>query len=329
MSETFSALRIHRTEGVNHPELEQLTVDDLTPGNVLVRVEYSTINYKDALAVTGAAPIIREYPCIAGIDLAGEVVESQDERFQPGEKVASLVGGLGETRDGGYAELARVDASSLEVLPDAIDTRTAMVLGTAGFTAALAVHRMEQNGPRPDLGPIVVTGATGGVGAVAIDLFHGLGYEVAALTGKVEQRDFLESIGASTIIDRRELELETKPLGRAQWGGAVDNLGGDVLSWLTRTVRPSGNIAGIGLAASPKLHTTVMPFILRAVNLLGINLEFYPELRASLWARLADDLAPQHLDVITTREVTLDELPECFEAYIEGSVTGRTLVKIT
>ncbi len=329
MSETFSALRIHRTDGVNHSELEQLTVDDLTPGNVLVRVEYSTINYKDALAVTGAAPIIREYPCVAGIDLAGEVVESQDERFKPGEKVASLVGGLGETRDGGYAELARVDASSLEVLPDAINTRTAMVLGTAGFTAALAVHRMEQNGQRPDLGPIVVTGATGGVGAVAIDLFNGLGYEVAALTGKAEQRDFLESIGASTIIDRRELELETKPLGRAQWGGAVDNLGGDVLSWLTRTVRPSGNIAGIGLAASPKLHTTVMPFILRAVNLLGINLEFYPELRASLWARLADDLAPQHLDVITTREVTLDELPECFEAYIEGSVTGRTLVKIT
>jgi len=328
MSETFSALRIHRTDGVNHPELEQLTVDDLTPGSVLVRVEYSTINYKDALAVTGAAPIIREYPCVAGIDLAGEVVESQDERFKPGEKVASLVGGLGETRDGGYAELARLDAGSLEVLPDAIDTRTAMVLGTAGFTAALAVHRMEQNGQRPDLGPIVVTGATGGVGAVAIDLFNGLGYEVAALTGKVEQRDFLESIGASTIIDRRELELETKPLGRAQWGGAVDNLGGDVLSWLTRTVRPSGNIASIGLAASPKLHTTVMPFILRAVNLLGINLEFYPELRASLWARLADDLAPQHLDVITTREVTLDELPGCFEAYVEGSVTGRTLVKI-
>ncbi len=328
MSETFSALRIHRTDGVNHPELEQLTVDDLTPGSVLVRVEYSTINYKDALAVTGAAPIIREYPRVAGIDLAGEVVESQDKRFKPGEKVASLVGGLGENRDGGYAELARLDASSLEVLPDAIDTRTAMVLGTAGFTAALAVHRMEQNGQRPDLGPIVVTGATGGVGAVAIDLFNGLGYEVAALTGKVEQRDFLESIGASTIIDRRELELETKPLGRAQWGGAVDNLGGDVLSWLTRTVRPSGNIAGIGLAASPKLHTTVMPFILRAVNLLGINLEFYPELRASLWARLADDLAPQHLDVITTREVTLDELPGCFEAYVEGSVTGRTLVKI-
>ena len=295
---------------------------------MLVRVEYSTINYKDALAVTGAGPIIREYPCVAGIDLAGEVVESDDARIRPGQKVAALVGGLGETRDGGYAELARLEADSLQVLPATMDTRTAMALGTAGFTAALAVHRMEQNGQRPDLGPIVVTGATGGVGAVAIDLFSGRDYEVAALTGKADQREFLESIGAGTIIDRGELELESRPLGRAQWGGAVDNLGGDVLSWLTRTVRPSGNIASIGLAASAELHTTVMPFILRAVSLLGINLEFYPELRSTLWERLAGDLAPRHLDVITTREVALEELPTCFEAYIEGSVTGRTLVKI-
>lgn len=328
MSQTFSALRVHRTDGVNHPELEQLTLDDLSPGSVVVRVDYSTINYKDALAVTGAGPIIREYPRVAGIDLAGEVLESDDDRFSPGDQVASLVGGPGETRDGGYAELARLDGDSLQVLPPGIDTRTAMAIGTAGFTAALAVHRMEENGQRPDLGPIVVTGATGGVGAVAIDLFSGRDYEVVALTGKVEQREFLESIGAGTIIDRRELELETRPLGRAQWGGAVDNLGGDVLSWLTRTVRPAGNIASIGLAASSELHTTVLPFILRAVSLIGINLEFYPDLQAALWERLASDLAPRHLDAITTREVTLEELPACFESYIEGRVTGRTLVKI-
>jgi len=261
---------------------------------VVVRVDYSTINYKDALAVTGAGPIIREYPRVAGIDLAGEVLESDDDRFKPGDKVASLVGGPGETRDGGYAELARLDGDSLQVLPPGIDTRTAMAIGTAGFTAALAVHRMEENGQRPDLGPIVVTGATGGVGAIAIDLFSGRDYEVAALTGKMEQREFLESIGASTIIDRRELELETKPLGRAQWGGAVDNLGGDVLSWLTRTVRPSGNIASIGLAASPELHTTVLPFILRAVSLIGINLEFVRSADKSFEYRIYEDAPGGH-----------------------------------
>lgn len=328
MSETFSALRVHRTDGKVHPELEQLLLDDLSPGNVLVRVDYSTINYKDALAATGTAPIIREFPRVGGIDLAGEVLESEDERFRPGDQVASLVGGPGETRDGGYAELARLDGESLHVLPESIDTRTAMALGTAGLTATLAVHRMEQNGQRPDLGPILITGATGGVGAVATDLFSGRGYEVAALTGKAEQRDFLQSLGASEVIDRNELELESKPLGRAQWGGAVDNLGGDVLSWLTRTVRPSGNIASVGLAASTELHTTVLPFILRAVNLLGINFEVSTDLRGVLWDRLTTDLAPRHLDIIITREVTLEELPACFEAYIEGGVTGRTLVKI-
>ena len=328
MSETFSALRVHRTAGVNHPELEQLRVDDLTPGDVLIRVEYSTINYKDALAVTGAAPIIRAYPRVGGIDLAGEVVESDDGRFKPGHKVVSLVGGLGESRDGGYAEFARVNGDALEVLPEAIDTRRAMALGTAGFTAALAVHRLEHNGQRPGLGPMVVTGATGGVGAVAIDLFSGRGYEVAALTGKTQHGDFLRSIGAHSILDRNALELDSKPLGRAQWGGAVDNLGGEVLAWLTRTVRPTGNIASVGLAASAELRTTVMPFILRAVSLIGINMEFHAGLRAQLWRRLADDLAPRHLDTITTREVTLEELPGCFEAYLEGRVSGRTLVRL-
>jgi len=328
MSETFSALRVHRTDGGIYRELEQLALDDLSPGNVVVRVEYSTINYKDALAVTGAGPIIREFPRVAGIDLAGEVLESEDERFKPGDLVASLVGGPGETRDGGYAELARLDGDTLHVLPESISTRTAMALGTAGFTAALAVHRMEQNGQRPELGPMLVTGATGGVGAVAVDLFSGRGYDVVALTGKAEQREFLRSLGAGEVIDRNELELVSKPLGRAQWGGAVDNLGGDVLSWLTRTVRPKGNIASVGLAASTELRTTVMPFILRAVCLLGINMEVYTELRAELWARLASDLAPRHLDAIVTREVTLEELPACFDAYIEGGVTGRTLVKI-
>lgn len=329
MDKTFLALRVHRTNGTVHRKLEELTLGELTSRDVLVRVDYSTINYKDALAVTGTAPIIRKFPLVGGIDLAGEVLESKDKRFKPGDQVVALASGLGETQDGGYARFASVDSQSLQLLPESIDTRTAMALGTAGFTAALAVHRMEQNGQRPALGPIIVTGATGGVGAIAIDLLSSRGYEVVALTGKITQRDFLQSIGASTVIDRNELELETKPLGRAQWGGAIDNLGGDVLAWLTRTVCPLGNIASIGLAASIELNTTVMPFILRAVNLLGISMESYADLRPDIWNRLATDLSPQHLDAIITREITLKELSESFEAYLEGLVTGRTLVRLS
>ncbi len=328
MIERFSALRIHRTDGVIHSVLDELTLDDLTPGKVLVRVEYSGINYKDALAATGAAPIVRDFPLIGGIDLAGEVIESTDERFDPGARIAVLGGGIGETRDGGYSQFARVEGESVVPLPDAIDCRTAMAIGTAGFTAALAVHRLEQNGQRPELGPIIVTGATGGVGAVAIDLLSARDYEVAALTGKLEQEAFLRALGASEVIDRKTLELETRPLGHARWGGAVDNLGGDILGWLTRTVRPWGNIASIGLAASTELQTTVLPFILRAVSLIGINMEVSPALRTIIWERLATDLAPRRLDTTTTREVTLEELPSCFAAYLEGAVAGRTIVKI-
>tara|TARA_Y100000996_G_scaffold408234_1_gene386979 strand:+ start:337 stop:1326 length:990 start_codon:yes stop_codon:yes gene_type:complete len=328
MNDTFTALRVHRTDGKNQAKLENLTNDDLPSGNVLVDIHYSTINYKDALAVTGKAPIIREYPRIAGIDLSGEVLESDDKRFIPGQKVASLNGGLGETRDGGYAERTRINAEKLQPLPNNMSTRTAMALGTAGATAALAIYRMEQNGQHPGLGPILVTGATGGVGSIAIDLLSNRGYETVALSGKPEQSPFLKSLGATSVIDRQELELESKPLGRATWGGAIDNLGGDVLSWLTRTTRPRGNIASIGLAASTDLQTTVLPFILRGVSLIGAALECYPDLLDVLWEKLANDMAPSHLDTIITQEVTLQNLPECFDAYIDSAITGRTLVKI-
>ena len=328
MKNSFTALRVHRENGKNQAKLEQLTEVDLPEGNVLVGVHYSTINYKDALGVTGKGPIIREYPRVAGIDLSGEVLESEDDRFKPGQQVASLVGGLGETRDGGYTEKSRISADNLQLLPDSMSTRTAMELGTAGVTAALAIYRMEENGQHPDLGPILVTGATGGVGAIAIDLLSSRGYEVVALSGKPEQSEFLKTVGASSVINRRELELESRPLGRSTWGGAIDNLGGDILSWLTRTTKPRGNIASIGLAASADLQTTVMPFILRGVSLLGINLEFYPDLRKIIWEKLSSDMKPNHLNTIITKEVTLDELPTCFDAYIDGKVTGRTLVKI-
>ena len=328
MSERFSALRIHRNDGVVRGELEELSLDDLSQGNVLVRVEYSTINYKDALAATGSAPILRRFPLVGGIDLAGEVLESTDERCRAGDKVVVLGGGLGENRDGGYSQFARVEGDRVVSLPEGIDTRRAMAIGTAGFTAALAVHRLETNGQRPELGPMVVTGATGGVGAIAIDLLAGRGYDVTALTGKTDEATFLQDLGAAEIIDRRNVEPVTKPLGRGLWGGAVDNLGGDILGWLTRTVRPWGNIASIGLAAGAGLSTTVMPFILRSVSLIGVNMEVDSQLRHRIWERLATDLRPRHLQRIVTREVTLLELPSCFDGYMAGTITGRTVVRI-
>lgn len=328
MSERFSALRIHRTDGVVRNELEELSLDDLSAGNALIRVEYSSINYKDALAATGSAPILRRFPLVGGIDLAGEVLECADGACRPGDKVVVLGGGLGETRDGGYARFARVESGRMVRLPEGIDTRRAMAIGTAGFTAALAMHRLERNGQRPELGPMVVTGATGGVGTIAIDLLAGRGYDVTALTGKTGESDFLRRLGAAEIVDRRDVVPVTKPLGRGLWGGAVDNLGGEILSWLTRTVRPWGNIASIGLAAGAGLSTTVMPFILRSVSLIGVNMEVEPQLRRRIWERLAGDLRPRHLERIATREVTLTELPPCFDDFMAGSVTGRTVVRI-
>ena len=328
MSERFSALRIHRTGGVVRSELEELSLHDLSPGNAVIRVEYSSINYKDALAATGAAPIVRRFPLVGGIDLAGEVLECPDGECRPGDKVVALGGGLGEIRDGGYAGFARVDSDRLVRLPEGIDTRLAMAIGTAGFTAALAVHRLEGNGQRPGLGPMAVTGATGGVGAIAIDLLAGRGYDVAAITGKTGEAGLLRRLGASEIIDRRDIEPVSKPLGRGLWGGAVDNLGGEVLGWLTRTVRPWGNIASIGLAASAELTTTVMPFILRNVSLIGVNMEVPRKLRRRIWERLDTDLRPRRPELIATREVTLEELPDCFDGYLAGAVTGRTVVRM-
>lgn len=328
MSDRFSALRIHRNDGVVRSELEELTLDDLSPGNVLIRVEFSSINYKDALAATGSAPIMRHFPLVGGIDLAGEVLECTEGDCRPGDKVVVLGGGLGENRDGGYARFARVDGDRVVRLPEGIGTRRAMAIGTAGFTAALAVHRLERNDQRPELGPMVVTGATGGVGTIAIDLLAGRGYEVTAITGKSGVTEFLQQLGAAETLDRRAIEPVTKPLGRGLWGGAVDNLGGETLAWLTRTVRPWGNIASIGLAAGVGLSTTVMPFILRNVSLIGVNMEVPRQLRQRIWERLDTDLRPQHLEFITSREVSLEELPHCFDGFMAGTITGRTVVRI-
>jgi len=327
----FNALRIHADDpkGPVEPRFEQLTLDDLSPGEVVIRVAWSGVNYKDALAVTGAGRIMRSFPLVAGIDVAGEVVESSDSRFAPGDDVIVTSSGLGETRDGGYAEYARLPAEAVIPLPDGLSTRDAMTLGTAGFTAALAVHRMESNGQVPELGPVAVTGATGGVGSVAVDLLAGRGYEVHAISAKTDAADYLKGLGAARVLAPADIERGSRPLEKAIWGGAVDTLGGEMLSWLTRSTRYGGNVACIGLAASHQLDTSVMPFILRGVNLLGINAVDTPrDVRLAVWRRLVADLRPRHLTGIVTAELSLDELTRHMQDWIDGTVTGRRLVKL-
>ncbi|MEZ5459977.1 MAG: oxidoreductase [Steroidobacteraceae bacterium] len=329
MSRTFKAFRIHEVDRKIVAKFEQLTLDDLGPGEVVVRVQYSDINYKDALAATGAGKILRKYPLVGGIDLAGVVESSTDARYRPGDAVLVTGCGLSETHDGGYAEYARLSGEWVIPMPPGLDAFKAMTLGTAGFTAALAIHRMEHNGQVPAKGPIVVTGATGGVGSVAIDMLAARGYEVVAVSGKPESTDYLKSLGASQVLLRADIDYGKRPLEAARFGGAIDNVGGEMLTWLTRTVDFWGNIASIGLAGGAELHTTVMPFILRGVNLLGINSSAtLRETRLKVWERIATDLAPRHLDRIATRTIAFDELPGAFDAYLKGSVTGRTVVRI-
>ncbi len=327
--DSFRAYRIDEQDGRIVAGFRELSLEDLSDGNVLVKVSHSTINYKDALAATGSAKILRCYPLNGGIDLAGTVVSSDDAAFQPGTPVLVNGCGLSETVDGGYSEYARVDSASLVPIPDGISPAEAMQIGTAGYTAALAIHRLEQNGQRPEDGPVVVTGATGGVGSIAIDMLDGRGYEVVAVTGKASEEAYLRDIGASRILLRDQIDLGKRPLEKPQWAGAIDNLGGDYLTWLTRTMSYGGSIASIGLAASPALETTVLPFILRAVCLLGINSVDTPrKLRLAVWSRIAADLKPRRLDTIAHSTICFDDLPGAFQAYIDGTVTGRVVVEI-
>lgn len=328
--DSFRAYRINEEDGKIIAGFQELTVDDLTEGNVVVRISHSTINYKDALAATGTGKILRRYPLNGGIDLAGVIVSSEDTDFQFGTEVLVNGCGLSETVDGGYSEYARVDSKSLVKIPKGLSALEVMQIGTAGYTAALAIHRMEQNGQSPDQGPIVVTGATGGVGSIAIDMLSGRGYEAIAFTGKTTEEGYLREIGASRILLRDQVDLGKRPMEKTQWAGAIDNLGGDYLTWLTRTVNYGGNIASIGLAASMALNTTVLPFILRAVCLLGINsVDTPPKLRRAVWARIGGDLKPKHLDTIGHKIISFDELPGAFQAYIDGTVTGRVVVEIS
>jgi acrylyl-CoA reductase (NADPH) len=300
----------------------------LDAGEVLINVDYSTVNYKDALSATGAGRIIRRHPCIGGIDLAGTVASSTDAAFKPGDKVIAHSYDVGVAHHGGYAQQARMPASWLVPMPLGMTTFDAMSYGTAGFTAAQAVQRMQHDGLHPAMGPVLVNGATGGVGMVAIEILAKLGYDVVAVTGKEKDVDLLKSIGAKSVLIRGQFAMTEKPLGAETYAGAVDNLGGEQLSWLTRVMKVGGVIASIGLAQGWEVKTTVMPFILRGVSLLGIDSVNCPmALRRALWAKLANEWKCEKL-ASHCRTVSFAELPSVFDAYVKGAVTGRTVVKV-
>ena len=329
MADELRALVAEKRDDDVDVSLRTLTRDDLPDGDVTVRVAYSSVNYKDALAVSPKGRVARADVLVPGIDLAGEVVASDSGEFSEGDEVIVHGYDLGVAHHGGYAEFARVPAEWVVPLPEGLSLRQAMALGTAGFTAALAIHRMEHNGQAPARGPVVVTGATGGVGSIAIDMLAGRGYEVIAVTGKAESADYLKSLGASQVILREALPTGSRPLETTRYAGVIDNVGGEMLANLLRQVDFWGNVASIGLAGGANLETTVLPFILRGVNLLGINSSATRRAeRLAVWERIAGDCAPRHLDHIVTRTIAFADLPGAFQPHIDGKVTGRTVVKI-
>ena len=326
----FKAFLVTQQDKGVKAEFTQLALEDLDPGEVVVRVAYSDVNYKDALVATGKGRILLRPSCVGGIDLAGTVVSSTDPAFAKGDAVLAVGHEIGVKHHGGYAEYARIPARWAVKLPKGMTLWEAMAFGTAGYTAGLAIVKMEHNGLHPAGGPVIVNGATGGVGSIAIAALAKLGYHVVALTGKAEQGDYLKALGAKEIKLRSELDLaKIRPLDKATWHGAVDNLGGEVLAWMASTMKFNGVIASIGLAASHKLDTTVMPFILRGAMLLGINSTDAPspELERKVWDRLGSDMKPAGLKQMA-RTIPFAELPSVFGDYIEAKVTGRIVVDL-
>jgi acrylyl-CoA reductase (NADPH) len=330
---TYLAYRCHQETGQVQARLEALPVRAaaaLEPGEVALEVAWSGINYKDALAVTGAGRIMRRVPLTAGIDVAGVVEASRDPRWSAGDAAIVVGCGLGEEHDGGFAERAYVQGDWIVPLPPALTLRDAMAAGTAGFTAALAIERLEHNGLQPSQGPVAVTGATGGVGSFAVAMLAARGYRVTALTGKADAAPYLTSLGATDVFAATEIPTKVRPLESARWAGAIDTVGGDALGWLCATTLPLGSVAAVGLAASHVLHTTVMPFILRGVNLLGVHSTWCPaDRRAAVWARLAGDVTRGAFDTIVRRTVELRDLPGAFDGYTARRITGRTLVRVS
>jgi len=326
----FLALRIHQEDENIQAKLEQISLENLTEGEVILKNRYSGINYKDALAVTGAGKILRSFPLVGGVDVAGTVVSSSDPRFKEGDPVIAACSGLSETHDGGYAEYSRLTKEAAISLPENMDQRTAMAIGTAGFAAGLAIYKMMLNNQSPSLGPIAVTGASGGVGSIAINMLSSMNYDVVAITSKKQSADYLKELGASSVVVTSENEMGARPLEKAVFGGAIDNLGGETLSWLLRTTQPEGNVASIGLAADFKLSTNVMPFILRGVNLLGVNSTTLPNsFKQMIWEQIAEKMLPTNIEKIITKEVSLEDSISEFQGLLDASITGRTIIKIS
>lgn len=323
----FRAFRL-REDG-SGGELSSVALDELTPGEVVIRAAYSSVNYKDALAGTGKGKIARTLPLNGGVDVAGTVAASEADGLAPGDAVLVTGCGLSEDKDGGYAEYVRVPAEHVIPMPDGLDAYTAMALGTAGFTAGLALMRLQENGLEPGNGPVVVTGASGGVGSYAVDILAGQGYEVVAVSGKAEAADYLEGLGAGSVVGRESLSTRGRPLEKAVWAGAIDNVGGAMLADLLRTTMPWGSIASIGLAGGAEVETTVMPFIIRGVSLVGITSANCPRARRlRVWERLAGDWKPRHIDAVVAGTVGLDGLTPVFERMLAGDARGRTVVRI-
>lgn len=330
MEQTFKALMINKTEDDFSVKMQELTLNDLPDGEVLIKVSYSSVNYKDGLASIPEGKIVRSFPFIPGIDLAGVVVRSEDPRFQEGDEVIATSYEIGVSHYGGFSEYARIPADWVVPLPKGLTLKEAMVYGTAGFTAGLSVYRLEENGLSPDKGKVLVTGATGGVGSIAVSILAKRGFDVVASTGKASEHDYLKRIGAKEVISREEVAGEKlRVLDKQLWAGAVDPVGGKTLAAVLSKMLYNGSVAVSGLTGGGDVPTTVFPFILRGVNLLGIDSVYCPmETRTEIWRRLASDYKPDHLLDTINQEVILEELPQYLSAILKGEVRGRTIVKI-
>nr|WP_106783251.1 acryloyl-CoA reductase [Lysinibacillus timonensis] len=330
MEQSFNALVVNKSEEEFSVKVETLTTEDLPNGEVLIRVHYSGVNYKDSLAAIPNGNIVNSYPFIPGIDLAGIVVSSEDPRFNEGDEVIATSYEIGVSHFGGYSEYARVKADWVVPLPKGLTLKEAMVIGTAGFTAALCVQRLEENGLSPNKGPVLVTGATGGVGSFAVSILSTLGYEVVASTGKESEHEFLKGIGANSIVSREEVyDGKVRALGKQKWAAAVDATGGEPLASILSQIKYGGSVAACGLTAGSSLPTSVFPFILRGVNLLGVDSVYCPmETRTKTWNRLATDFKPESYEQFVQEEISLQELPDALPILLKGQAKGRILVKL-
>ena len=323
--ERFRAYRVHDDGKFGSGRAETMTRGEFDAGNVMVRIAFASVNYKDALTARGKAKIARRFPLVAGIDLVGTVESSEDPRFKPGDEVIVHSFGLGGDHDGGYAEYGRFPADWVVPLPEGLTLFEASALGVAGHTAGIAVDLMQLNGLTPDKGKVLVNGATGGVASVAIDILSKLGFHVVALTGKMNEADYLRSLGAAEVLDRNALQLGTKPLEAAMWAGAVDSVGGEQLGWLIRSMQRDGVIAAFGNAGGVEFKGNVLPFILRGVRLLGTNVENPLERKKAIWQRLATDLRPRHLERVA-RRIRFDGLDQAFDDLLAARARGRHVV---